>query len=159
MDWTKILSEDHKRNHEGGEWSLVLGPKATKSDISELVSLFGRFTPPSELLDLYCCHNGVGIHSNDGGVRWSFVPIQELKHFISQNQEMLTDTHPEVAIRYFPFYDWMNGDSVGYLWDTKDRRLTGLYELSNELYRYDSTQNWNDFMIARPDSIAELILA
>ena len=113
-----------------------------------------QFEWPAEFVDFYGNHDGVGLRMQpQEEVIWNFVPSHEIGTFAHSVREWFSETHPEIARAFFPFFDWGCGDAVGYvrvdhlLKDVVDEILPGsLFEFDHENYRFDASQPWFEFL-------------
>lgn len=130
---------------------------------SEIQNLNERsqFEWPAEFVDLYSKHDGVGLKMQlHEEVLWNFVPTSQIGTFTLSVREWFSETHPEIAKVFFPFFDWGCGDAVGYvlldqiLKDVVDEILPGtLFEFDHENYKFDASQPWIEFLQPSCESI------
>ena len=142
LEWTTILKERHRRNHPRTKHQLFLGEPAQDDQMKRVEQYLG-LPIPEDLASLYRHYNGVGIRSNENEISWEIPPLYKLKEIHSSF--VFVETHLELHERYLPFFDWANGDYIGYLYDRNGEwpRLYGFY---HERYYLDMNQAWEGFM-------------
>lgn len=113
---------------------------------------------PQELRDFYASHDGLGLVPRDKTTMPLFIrPTHELVDFINQCRSTFRDTHPTYAKLFFPFIDWYNGDSSGYMLGSDGTFVDMMFTFSHELYSHDAGQDVSDFIQPHTQAIAELL--
>jgi len=152
-NWKEIVKIWKSKSYPGFDFFLP-GPCSVKV-LGELKGTWG-IDPTDEFKSLYREFNGVGFRDS-GLIKWLFVPAEDLPHFKVRITAWFKDSHPQIAERYFPFFDWDTSDSVGFLKSDTGEMLPGLYEFSHEVYEFDSTQSYTDFIFKTSKSIEDFI--
>jgi hypothetical protein len=157
-NWKRIVDDFFRMSDPDGEYEHYAPKGATAATIAELESEIG-VELPQELRDFYANYNGIGLVTRDEEAPMPLFirPTTELPGFIRECQSIIRDTHPNHAERYFPFIDWYNGDSSGFMLNAKGQLVDGVFTFSHELYSYDAAQDLNDFIQPHSDSIASLL--
>jgi SMI1 / KNR4 family (SUKH-1) len=120
--WTQLIQSQHAKYFGGNCHGLILRDGASESELDAL-DLQMAFKFPPEFRELYKTHNGVGdIYGTEANsINWSFVPISLIPELTILARNWFQGTHPDVAARFFPFFNWGCGDYTGYLlpslWD------------------------------------------
>ena len=156
-DWLNLIQRHLASDPcEGRE--LKLGAAASIDAIIELEQKFG-FSFPDEFRSLYTTYNGYGVvfDNEPAATYWTFRPLEDLESFARDFGDSISETHPSVAPRFFPFYDWSTGDSAGYLMDENGQLLPGIYDFHHERYEFDETQDVTDFILHSSDTIAAYV--
>ena len=135
---------------------LLLGDGVSETKIDSLFDQFG-FQPPQEFRDLYTVINGVA-HNQTDVHGWWFRPLDSLTEF-AESCRLWFEDHPDLASRYFPFIDFGNGESAGYLLDNDGALLGGLFIHNTGAYDYDEDQEWAEFLMPACDTIEAYIIA
>ena len=157
-NWKRIVDDFFRMSDPDGEYEHYAPSGASAATIVELESEIG-VELPQELRDFYANYDGIGLVTRDDEAPMPLFIRQttELAGFIRQCQSMIRDTHPNHAERYFPFIDWYNGDSSGFMLNASGQLVDGVFTFSHELYSYDAAQDLNDFIQPHSDSIASLL--
>jgi len=156
-NWKLIVESHHNWAYADGEYRLVIRPPATPEDLCALEDLFGPALS-GEMRSFYHQIDGFGIEPTPNGVSWFVTPIAQLPELIEDCRSWFRDTHPDLAVRFFPFIDWISGDYTGYLLSEKGSLLNGLYTFEHELYRFDAEQDSSEFILTVYDTIRELLI-
>ena len=123
----------------------AVGMGAAIDDFRELEEKLG-LTFPIDVLDLYLIHNGIGLISKSGKTYWHFHPLGGMIDFINGIRKFFLDTHPDLARRFLPIFDWNSGDAVGYLMGEDGRWKSGMYEFEHENYEFTIDQPESEFI-------------
>ena len=134
---------------------LLLLPGAQISQIQSIVSRLG-FDTPEEFLELYSTFNGVGHKQGENELDW-FKQLSSLEEF-GESCRMWMEEHEEVSMRYFPFIDFNNGESAGYMHDENGNRLDGVFFHYTGAYEYDEDQPWTEFIVRETQSIEDFLM-
>lgn len=153
--WDKLLSTRHSKYYgKPSQGELFCNAGMSKQAIADLKRQ-SDFKWSKEFFSLYELHDGVGIRMDDGSVSWSFVPSGKLIEFKRHVVQWFDDTHPAVANAFFPFFDWGNGDVMGYV---NVKGVEGiLFEFSHEEYNSDADQDHDEFLKPAFETIADLL--
>jgi len=155
IKWRTIIENQHKRNHPKNEYKLIFRDGCIDSDIRDIEqSLSVSF--PKELSDLYTDFDGFGKSAEGGNTLWFFVPLPQLINFVGEVRDWFEETHSSIAKRFLPVFDWGSGDSVGYLYNNAGE-VDGLYEFNHELYEFDESQDWKEFLIKDSKNITDFL--
>lgn len=116
---------------------------------------------PQEFRDLYSTFNGIGLTSSDATEveYWNFLPLHMIPDFAETIRNWFRETHPDAAARFVPFYDWKNGDGLGYLFDENGIAIPGLCNFEHELYGFDEDQDLDEFLEVVPVTIKEFLVS
>lgn len=142
-DWKKIIIEQHDRHHKDDSVKLIQGAPCAQEDIARLEETIG-LKMPSEFKDLYSAVNGFGSHS--GRDDWFLVPVEHIPQVMQLARNWFSETHPELAARFFPFIDWSCGDYTGYLVSESGMLEKGLHTFGHEEYEFDASQESDVFL-------------
>lgn len=123
----------------------TVGMAASADDFRELEEALDIIFP-SDVLDLYLIYNGIGLISKSGKTYWHFHPLSEMISFINGIRNFFSDTHPELARRFLPIFDWNSGDAVGYLMGEDGKWKSGMYEFEHESYEFKTGQPESEFI-------------
>lgn len=153
--WDQILNQKHTRYYASGGSTLFLPPPLSRSEIHNFQTSTG-YKWTDEFFDLYTHHDGVGIIPPDEEVIWSFVPTHKINSFGDSTRAWFSATHPDIAKCFYPFFDWMSGDALGYL--NIERFTPGtLFEFEHESYEFDAAQSWEIFLKPAYNSIQDFL--
>ncbi len=153
--WHQRVREAHKRNHQGDGVELIIGPPANPEAITELEREVGRRLPP-EFHELYQALDGFGVVTADGEL-WLFTPLAKIARSAAAAGTWFADSHPSLAKRYFPFIDWGNGDSSGYLFSEEGDLLPGIWIFEHEMYGFDASQPASAFLVKFAKNLQEFL--
>ncbi len=144
-NWKKLVESHHETSSE--DYQLVTRQGATAADIETTARKLG-IDFPREFRSLYSVFNGVGLCSPDRPeeIEWTFQPLENLPGFAEVARAWFAKTHPEVAKRFFPFIDWGDGDSMGYLTNNKGKVMKGIRWFQHESYEWDEDQDPDEFL-------------
>jgi hypothetical protein len=156
QDWKNIVRDNHKRADPENENPLVLQAPASPHQIKAFQELFGP-AASAELQDLYRQMNGYGIDGTKEGIMWEIVPTEKLPVLLRESRYWIKKTHPDLAEKFFPFYDWNCGDFSGYLLSEDGTLLKGIYTFWHEDYENDKKQDSSEFMHALDDSLEDFV--
>lgn len=159
-DWTQILNRHHAVAHAEDGYKLATQPGVSGADLDRLSDLLG-INLPDEFREFYMTSNGFGVATDDNpnDACWLFRPLEDLPNFIDSVRSSFSETHPDLASRFFPFIDWDNGDGMGYLTETTDIILPGLFCFEHESYAYSADQDPDEFISVIPVTIEEFLSA
>ncbi len=153
--WDKLLTERHRRYYdEQIHGVLHMNKGMAKSAIEPFRSLTG-YAWCDEFFSLYARHDGIGIQGADNVTTWSFVPTTELIAFKQSVCGWFQDTHAVAAAKFFPFFDWGNGDAIGYI--DLEGVETLLFIFDHESYEFDPDQEVTEFLKPSYESIADFL--
>ena len=157
-DWPRILSDYHFTAHADQGNHLVTRPGLSIEDIAQMGERLG-LTFPDEFHSLYAVYNGFGIAPDEAPdeICWLFLPLSQLPCFTEITRKGFSSSHPGIASRYFPFIDFANGDSMGYLTDVGGVNMPGLASFEHDLYQYDEDQDPDEFLSLLPVTIEEFL--
>lgn len=157
-DWVQIVNHQHEMGHADDEYELATMPGVSADLLDQLADRLG-ITLPEEFRDFYMTFNGFGVvpEDNPDDVSWFFQPLEDLPGFIESKRSSFADTHADLAVRFFPFIDWANGDSMGYLTDAAGIVQPGFYCFEHESYAYNADQEADEFISAYPVTIEEFL--
>lgn len=157
-NWKRIVDDFFRMSDPDGEYEHYAPSGASEATIAELESEIG-VELPQELRDFYANYDGIGLVTRDEEAPMPLFirPTTELAGFIRQCQSIIRDTHPIHAEHFFPFIDWYNGDSSGFMLNASRQLVDGVFTFSHERYSYDAAQDVNDFIQPHSDSIANLL--
>ncbi|QDV41076.1 hypothetical protein Enr13x_09140 [Stieleria neptunia] len=112
---------------------------------------------PDELAELYASVDGYGLEMGAGSLLspWFLVPSSLLPDFVQNNRSVFSGTHPEFAKRYLPCIDWLNGNSMGFIYATDGELVSGLHEFSHEAYSYEPDQDPAEFFEAFDGTLSD----
>lgn len=159
-NWTELFKRHFKLTKDVDELcKLIFGEPAQRDLIIDVADELG-FVPPEEFVNLYLTYNGVGSTSIDSRdeVCWWFRRLEDLSDFMKTNRLWLND-HEEVATRYFPFVDFGNGDSAGYLKTIGNGFENGIFTLECSAYEYDPDQEVDEFLKLTDATIEKFVLS
>ena len=143
--------------HDAAECELVTKAGASAEELDQFERRLG-LRLPDEFKSLYGEFNGVGICSRDfQRVFWLFRALGEQEDFMAIQRSAFVATHPKYAPRFFPFVDWANGDSMGYLVDSVGALLSGLYCFDHEEYEYSGSQDIGEFLCFAFETIEDFL--
>ena len=111
-----------------------------------------------EFIDLYKTCNGFGVFNNKIK-EYMLIPLDSLSAFIKESRSTFQQTHPEIALRFYPFIDWGNGDVSGFLYSTNCSLLKNIYTFEHESYEHDSDQKWGEFISTGEKCIEDVFAA
>ena len=133
---------------------MIFGEAADARTIDDLERKF-CFHFPDEFRSLYTTYDGYGViyDTKPGEIYWDFRPIGDLEAFVKQYRDAISGTHPAIATRFYPFFDWSTGDAAGYLLDGDGKLLPGIYDFFHAGYEADETQDFTDFLEHASDTI------
>jgi hypothetical protein len=154
--WRDLIRHQHECYHADDEFDLVLRPGASSGAVEAAERELG-IPFPDELRSLYHEVDGFGLTVDGEKVNWAIHPLGQLPSFVARIREWIGETHPEVAARFFPFFDWSNGDAIGYFLSLKKKWYKNLYWFQHELFQFDRFQMQTDFMIRWDRSIKKLL--
>lgn len=152
--WHQRVHEAHERDHKEDGLRLVTGPPASPKAIVDFEHVLG-WTLPAEFHGLYQTFDGVGLASGEEETLWLLTPLAKIPQVIADVRTWFADTHPALARRYFPFIDWGNGDSSGYLLSEKGELLPGIWIFEHEAYEFDEAQPASAFLAAFVGNLQE----
>lgn len=157
-DWFRVFNKYYAVAHADEEYTMVTQPGVSAEELDQMAGRLG-INLPDEFCDLYMATNGFGIATDDepDDIWWLFHPLDDLPNFIDSMRDWFADTHPDVASRFFPFIDFANGDSMGYLTETVGSILPGLFCFEHESYEHDEDQDVDEFLSSIPVTIEELL--
>jgi hypothetical protein len=159
VNWTKVITDHHNWAHAPDDgFDLITKAPASQQQLAELASRLGIILP-KEIVSLYRTCNGFGVQSPNTPDMdsWFLVPVERVPEFTEQIRSWFRDTHPDVAARFFPFFDWANGDGMGYLFDADGNLQEGLYNFEHEEYERDENQGADEFLLSIDVSIEEFL--
>lgn len=144
--WEKVFNrwtEDRFPSYRG---NIISSAKKNQEEISSCLKDFD-YPEIDELYKFYSYRNGVGLREpkNTAEIWWFFSPIERLQEFREICINHFKDTHPFLAERYFPFYDALNGDSMGYMLNKDGECCSGIYYFDHEIYYGEEFEN-TDFL-------------
>ncbi|QDV23859.1 SMI1/KNR4 family protein [Aureliella helgolandensis] len=155
--WNRIVSEFFRMSDPEGKNDHYAPSGASPESIVKVEAELG-VEMPHELRDFYSNHDGLGLVSRGETPMPLFIrPTGQLVDFINQCRSAFRDTHPTYAERYFPFIDWYNGDSSGFILGSDGRFVDMVFTFSHELYCYEAGQDANEFIHAHAETLAELL--
>jgi len=157
-DWSRFAYGYHAVAHADDGYQLVMQPGVSAEDVVGMGERLG-ISLPDEFRDLYMTLNGFGVTSDNSpeGTYWLCRPLDHLPDFIRIMRKGFSPTHPHIASRFFPFIDFANGDSMGYLTETGGVILPGLACFEHELYKYDDGQDPSEFLSLTSLTIEEFL--
>jgi hypothetical protein len=157
-DWVQIVESHHAKSHPNDGYRLVTRPSASHYTLDALKRSLG-FEFPAEFRSLYLVFDGIGVsHRNEPDETWwLFLPTDQIESFCIDVRKWFRDTHEKYANRFFPFIDFANGDGMGYIVDEAGNPLDGLFCFEHESYRFDESQDVNEFLSHVPVSIEEFL--
>lgn len=129
------------------------GPPADADSITRLKNIHPSF--PADLIAVYQECNGFGVKEGDE-VEWLLMPIEKLQDFVANCRSTWEETHPLMASKFVPVFDWGNGDVSGYL-PLEIAPANTIYTWDHELYEYDAAQDWREFLVETESSIEDLL--
>lgn len=129
------------------------GPPADADSMDRLNKLHPSF--PADLIAVYQECNGFGVKEG-GEVEWLLMPIENLQDFIARYRSTWEETHPLMASKFVPVFDWGNGDVSGYL-PLEIDATNAIYTWDHELYEYDAAQDWREFLVETESSVKDLL--
>jgi hypothetical protein len=140
-NWTQIIKSHHSWAHPGDEYELVLGAPASEKNIADIEDKLGiQF--PKEFKDVYRNHNGFGFTNKEQILTWSILPLNDLPSLFDKMHFWFGDEFPDVASRFFPFFDWLDGGAFGYLVSKSGNLEPFLYSFHPEQLNPDF--DWDD---------------
>lgn len=154
-EWIEIVKAHHQRYSEKDGYALIINPGADENRLNEIQDHL-RWKFPKNLIEIYRECDGYGISWPGLDVDWNLMPILDLENFANDVRGWFKETHPVVASRFFPFFNWGTGDSIGFLAD-ENGISEKLYEFSHDSYEFDEAQNWKDFIQYEASSIKEFL--
>lgn len=156
-DWQEIIHDNHENNHSDDGYELVTMPPADEAAILELEKTLG-IEFPYEFHEMYQVCDGFGLTTEGHDrVSWNFYPLAMIPAFVVFVRSFFEETHSDIARRFFPFHDWGNGDASGYFTSESGYVLSGFYKYDHERYRYDSSQDHNEFIDSVYDSVEDFL--
>lgn len=138
----EVLDEYIKESIEA---KPITGEPASLADLRGLEAILG-VKLPAEVLEIYQIYNGIGQVTRTGGEYWSFHPLHEIVEFITDTRSYFSKTHPDLAKRFFPVFDWNTGDAVGFLMGEDGAWEPGIYEFEHDDYGFDAEQDGSVFL-------------
>lgn len=157
VNWKSIVSNFFENSDPENDFRHIANDGITIKEIKDFETQFGP-TIPKELGDFYLVYNGIGMSTHDESASPRLIrPIQELSEFINETRSVFMGTHPQHASRFFPFFDFENGDIIGYMLDKKGKLLPYLVMFSHEAYSENKSQEAEEFLVPGPPTLADLL--
>lgn len=139
MNWKQIIELSFK-NHE----RFLLGEGISDSAL-DVLRAETNFDWPPEFVELYRCHDGVGIMDKaQNRVDWLLVPSSQITSYCAAMRDWFAKTHSAIAANFFPFYNLDYSDAMGYL--RIDGKPDSLYHFNHEEYTHSVDQSWEEFL-------------
>lgn len=153
--WDKLLTERHRKYYDERIHGALLMNKGLAKSAIEPFKRLTRYAWCDDFFGLYARHDGVGLQQPDNITNWMFVPTAELMAFKQSICGWFQDTHAVLAAKFFPFFDWANGDAIGFL-DVEGVENV-LFEFEHESYEFDPDQEVTEFLKPSYESIADFL--
>ena len=153
-NWKSIVESFFRNSDPEGEYRHVTGPPASNAALSTVEARIG-VSIPEELRSLYLLYNGFGMqHDDEPG--WVIPSLEDLPDFMEKWRLAFSETHPDSASRFFPYFDWVNGDATGYMLQDDGKYYPFLVTFMHELYRYSASQDIDEFLERGPENFVAL---
>ena len=155
--WKRIIEAFFRKADPDNSFKHLVNASASADAIHSAESQIG-ISLPDELRSFYRQFNGIGLGCGDEPDAPRFIrPIEELPEFVIQARSWFSDTHGDLASRFFAVIDWENGDVMGYLRQKDGAFHPFLVTFLHEKYRFDAAQDAEDFMEPGPDSLEQFL--
>jgi hypothetical protein len=156
-NWNRIVDRFFRKADPDNSFKHLVNAGASPAAITFAEAQIG-ISFPEELHGFYLQFNGIGLGwGNEPDVPRFIRPIEELPAFMIKARSWFADTHDDIASRFFAFIDWENGDVMGYLRQQDGAFHPFLVKFLHEKYKFDASQDVQDFMEPGPDSLKEFL--
>lgn len=156
-NWKSLVDKFFRRADPKNSFRHIVKAGASPDAIKATEMQIG-ISIPDELRSFYRCFNGIGLGWGDEPDAPRFIrPIEDLPDFVVQARSWFAETHCDLASRFFAFIDWENGDVMGYMRQEDGTFYPFLVTFLHELYRFDATQDADEFIEQGPESLAEFL--
>lgn len=143
-DWKHVVNDHYGVAYDRDAFKLIVNPPASLVQIESVESELG-FTFPEEWRSLYLVMSGFGVAPRKSPeFAFNLFPsLDSLLQFVASIRDVISTTHPAIALQFVPVINFANGDAVGYLDNDADSKL---HMFSHEAFQYDVDQDYCDFL-------------